>query len=191
MDQKFKQIWEKAFPYQDKRKDKGHAYIVTKFAREILKSEKGDEDIVIPAAILHDVGWSQISEQERMYLFKTMPGSQKDKELRIKHQIEGVKLAKKILKENHYDNRLIKEILNIISEHDTRKGTLNLNEAIMRDADKLWMFSEKGFQADLERRKISVKKWAEYLISVICKLNTKTAKIIAKNELNLRLGHSK
>jgi HD superfamily phosphodiesterase len=186
MNKKFKTIWEKSLPYQDKRDDKGHALIVTNFAEEILKFEKGDENIVIPAAILHDIGWSQIPENERMSLFNVMPGSEKDIELRIKHQIEGVKLAKIILEKVNYDSEMIKEVLAIISEHDTRKDALSLNDSIVRDADKLWMFSPEGFQADLKRREISSKKWKDFLVNVIGKLNTETAKDIAKRELILR-----
>ena len=188
MKKEFKKIWDIALPFQDKRNDKDHASIVMKFAMKLLRSEKGDEDIVIPAAILHDIGWSQILEKERMTLFDCMPDSKKERILKIKHQKEGVRLAKKLLKEVKYDPKLTKEILEIISEHDTRKSILNMNDSILRDADKLWMFSKKGFEADIRRRKISVKKWNHFLLTVIDqKLNTDTAKKIAKQELEKRI----
>ena len=56
----FEKIWETALPYQDQRNDDGHARVTLKYAKELVKLEDGNEDIVIPAIILHDVGYSQI-----------------------------------------------------------------------------------------------------------------------------------
>ena len=58
-----KKIWELAFPYQDKRNDEGHAECVVSYAQKLLLAEKADSNVVIPAAILHDIGWSQLSAE--------------------------------------------------------------------------------------------------------------------------------
>ncbi len=181
-------IRETALPYQDKRDDPGHSRIVTAFAEELLQTESGTESVVIPAAILHDIGWSQIPRETLMKLFDYKPGSEEEKELRLRHQKEGVKLAKKILEQVEYDDNDSKDIIEIISQHDTREGCLNQNDAIVRDADKLWMFSKEGFQADLERRKLSADKWSLYLIQVIERyFFTETARQIARRELGSRI----
>jgi hypothetical protein len=49
----FEKIWETALPYQDQRNDDGHARTTLKYAKKLVKLEDGNEDIVIPAIILH------------------------------------------------------------------------------------------------------------------------------------------
>lgn len=51
----------------------------------------------------------------------------------------------------NYPTELTAEILEIISEHDTRPYFISKNEGLVRDADKLWRFSRTGIEADLER----------------------------------------
>ena len=64
----FNKIWELALPYQDKREDSGHAATSLQYAQKLVELENADEDVVIPAVILHDVGWSQLPEKRRMTL---------------------------------------------------------------------------------------------------------------------------
>jgi HD superfamily phosphodiesterase len=149
----FNKIWEFALPYQDKRDDAGHAETSLKYALKLVDVEKGDEDIVIPAIILHDVGWSQLPEKRRMMVFDPGAKEENRREVVYEHQIEGVKLALKILREVDYPPELTDEILDIISQHDTRKGFISKNEGIVRDADKLWRTSKEGFTAAEARAK--------------------------------------
>lgn len=151
----FKQIWDLALSYQDKRNDKGHAEVVTDYAMKLCEIEDVDENIVIPAAILHDIGWSQLSKKERIDIFYQRENKEARLKLKYKHQDEGVKLAEGILEKASYPEKYIKEILEIISQHDTRKGFLSPNEAAARDADKLWRFSEIGFEKDLRESSIT------------------------------------
>ena len=71
--------------------------------------------------------------------------------VRLRHQEEGVRIAEKVLRQVGYPTDHITEILEIISEHDTRQGFISTNEGLVRDADKLWRFSKTGFDADVER----------------------------------------
>jgi len=147
----FDRIWEAALPYQDKRDDAGHAYVTYTYAQELLALEAGNPDVVLPAIIMHDTGWSKLSRDERFIIFKDGVTPEDEKAVRFKHQDEGVKIAHAILEELRYDPQLSLEILEIISEHDTRDYFISLNEGLVRDADKLWRFSEIGFRADIER----------------------------------------
>lgn len=149
----YQKIWDAALPYQDKRDDAGHAEIVTKFAEKLCVSEKMDDDIVVPAAILHDIGWSRLSDEERFIIFKKDATKEDMLYIRKRHQEEGVKLARKILNNANYPAELINHIIEIISQHDTRKGFLSKEDGIMRDADKLWRYSRAGLEADHRRRK--------------------------------------
>ena len=149
----FNKIWELALPYQDKRDDAGHAETSLKYALKLVELEKGHDDVVIPAVILHDVGWSQLPEKRRMKVFDSGAREEERREVVYEHQIEGVKLALKILREVNYPPEPTDEILDIISQHDTRKGFISKNEGIVRDADKLWRTSIEGFAASEARAK--------------------------------------
>lgn len=89
-----------------------------------------------------------MSVEDRMSVFKY--GVSKEERIRIRneHQIKGVELAQQILKKADYDDKLHQEILEIISQHDTRDGFISNNEGAMRDADKLWRFDIYGFLND-------------------------------------------
>lgn len=185
----YKKIWKLALPYQDKRDDKGHAETVLHYALELLKDEKADENIVIPAAILHDIGWSQLSAEERFHSFVKNRGMKKEYAIRRKHENVGVKLAREVLKKADYNPNLKKEILEIISRHDTRHGFISKNEGIMRDADKLWRYSKTGFWLDVKRFKEPQKKWYENArkkIELQDFFYSKSGKNIALHELRRR-----
>ena len=149
----FKQIWELALPYQDTREDTGHAETSLKYARRLLALEKGNADVIIPAIILHDIGYSQLPEERRMQIFDRDARDEERRGVQYEHQVESVKLAIKILREVDYPANLTDEILEIISQHDTRKGFISTNEGIVRDADKLWRTSKQGFTVAEERAK--------------------------------------
>jgi len=147
----FRKIWETALPYQDKRDDKGHAKIVLDFALEFVKKEKADENVVIPAAILHDLGWSTLPKKESLSIFRESTAEEKIVGAIRKHEIAGVKLAGQILKRVGYPPGMVEEVLEIVSQHDTRVGFISKNEGVVRDADKLWRFSRTGYGIDVKR----------------------------------------
>ncbi len=161
--EKFKNIWWKSLEYQDFRNDRGHAFIVTIYAQQISIDENCNADIVVPSAILHDIGWSQLTEYERMLIFNKNSPKEERLKIRIKHQDESVRLAKNILISVNYKTEHIPEILEIIEQHDTRDGFINKNEGAMRDADKLWRFDDYGFLNDNQNSKITFKDHIESL----------------------------
>ena len=149
----FEKIWETALPYQDQRNDDGHARITLKYAKELVELEDGNEDIVIPAIILHDIGYSQILRERRMLIFDRDATNEEREAVRYKHQAQSVKLGEKILKELNYPDDMIPEILEIISKHDTRKGFISKEEGLVRDADKLWRYSLESFKVNRKQKK--------------------------------------
>ena len=187
-------IWELALPYQDKRDDAGHAETSLKYALKLVEMEKGDEDVVIPAIILHDVGWSQLPEKRRMKVFDPGANEEERREVVYEHQIESIKLALKILREVDYPPKLIDEILDIISQHDTRRGFVSKNEGIVRDADKLWRTSEKGFTVAEERAKKRESERFRQIEKGLKKedyLHTETARQMALEDLKSWEKHKK
>jgi HD superfamily phosphodiesterase len=149
----FNRIWELALPYQDKRDDPGHAEITTKYARELVRLEKGNEDVIIPAIMLHDIGYSQLLKERRLQVFDQNISKENRLAVQMEHQNQGVKLAREILGKLDYPEELVNEILEIISQHDSREGFISKNEGLVRDADKLWRTSKEGLAADQARKK--------------------------------------
>jgi hypothetical protein len=148
----FERIWELALPYQDKRDDSGHAEVSLRYAKELAALENGDEDVILPAIILHDIGYSQLPKERRLLVFDKDAKDEDKRPVVMEHQAESVKLATKILEEVNYPQGLVPEILEIISQHDSRKGFISKNEGLVRDADKLWRTSKEGFAAAEARR---------------------------------------
>jgi len=144
----FKKIYQHAKPYLNTRYNDIHTEICIKFAYRLLEKEGGNMDIVIPAIILHDVGWKKVPQNLQLRAFG--PKAIYPKLNRI-HEKEGVKIAKDILEKVQYDAQRIEEILEIIDGHDSRKEAISLNDKIVKDADRLWRISKKGFQVDIER----------------------------------------
>jgi len=102
-----------------------HACRVTEYAEKLLKLEGGDDQIVIGAAVLHDIG---IHEAERKHNFSS--GKYQ--------QIEGPPIAREILKQLEFDPAQIDEICDIIAYHHSigpMRG--NPNFSILYDADWL------------------------------------------------------
>ena len=183
-------IWEEAIKMQDLRQDRGHARTVTDFAILLCKKLKGNEKIVIPAAILHDIGYYGLDNQLLLDLMNCKLSDGEVKRIKEEHMVNGSKLAEEILIKVNYPKEFIKEIVRIIRNHDYSSACSSKEEKIIKDADKLWRFSEKGFSVDVRRRACKIKEWGDYLLSNIEKegyFQTQEAKNIAKKEIKLRM----
>lgn len=133
-------VWLAAQPFLDVRANDAHTLISYNIARALLRLRpEADEGIVLPAILFHDVGWKFVPEDK-------LAGSIGPKpiypECVRQHEIEGARVAREKLGElGGYD---IGTIGAIIDGHDTRKTALSLNDAIVKDADKLWRFTAHG-----------------------------------------------
>lgn len=159
----YQRIWDLAEKYQDKRDDIGHAKTVLEYAIRLLTIVPADEKIVIPAAILHDTGWSQVKKDDWMKIFQDNVASRDKIVIRVKHEKEGAKLARVILKSVGYDQNPIERIVEIIDGHDTRGSYLSNEEGVVRDADRLSMFSRWGVEYDLRIRNLTPEYYLKYL----------------------------
>lgn len=185
----FNEIKIKSDYMQDLRDDKGHAEIVTLFAKKLCEIFKANEDIVIPAAILHDIGYFGMDKNLISEMMAKKLSEEQEKKIKIEHMERGAKFAEQILCEINYEQKLIKEIVFIIRRHDSNEACDSVEEKIVRDADKLARFSKVGFYADIKRRKCTHLWWYEKLKKNFEKQNyfqTDKAKQIAVEELEKR-----
>jgi HD superfamily phosphodiesterase len=161
----YDRIYEMAKPYLDTRRNDVHISLSYTFARRLLKHyAEADEDIVLPAVILHDVGWKIVPEEKLSGAFGP---NTKDMETRRLHEIEGAKIAEEILRSINYSELKIAEITAIIDGHDSRKESLSLNDALVKDTDKLWRFTPIGVDIDHARFGIERNIYITYLDGII------------------------
>jgi len=150
---------------------------------KLLEKEAGDSDVVIPAVILHDLGWWQVPEELQLRAFGPKAT---DKKLNRLHETEGVSIASEILKNVGYDNDKTSEILAIIDGHDSRLEAISQNDQIVKDADKLFRFSPRGFEINTERfGMVHDQNWKRLYKNVEEWFFTPTAKIFAWEALKV------
>lgn len=105
-----------------------HAKKVLKYAEELLKQEKADWHIVVPASILHDVG---IKAAEQKYGSSTG---------RYQEEL-GPDIARKMLLKAGLKKEDIEEICQIIANHHSPGKVNTQNFKVLYDAD--WMVNLK------------------------------------------------
>jgi len=100
----------------------GHATKVARYAEHIVREEKADPAVAIPAAYLHDIG---IHEAERKY---------QSTEAKYQEE-EGPPVARDILTNLGAREDLIEEVCDIIGHHHHPRPEETVNFKVVYDAD--------------------------------------------------------
>lgn len=132
---------EKYFGIDEKRIN--HAKKVMGYAEELLKSEKADKEIVIPASILHDIG---IKVAEKKY--NSAAGCYQE--------MEGPEIARGILLKEGLGKEEIDEICEIIRHHHSPGKIDTLNFKVLYDADWLANLKDEFNVEDKEKLDIII-----------------------------------
>jgi hypothetical protein len=122
-----------------------HALRVAGHAKEILRHEPGDRELVLAAAFLHDIG---IHEAERKY--GSAAGNLQE--------IEGPPIARNILASLGYDEAFVDEVCEIIASHHSPGEVETDNFRIIWDADWLVNVGEELDLDDTENLKKSINR---------------------------------
>ncbi len=137
-------LWEDAKPYLDVRNNDEHTLVAYGLARALLEQTPGaDESTVLPAILLHDVGWKRVDPNLLLDAIGTNPTR---KDLVFDHERYGVEIASEILTRHRPDDVNIKSVLEIIDGHDTTKEARSINDAVVKDADKGWRTTPHGMK---------------------------------------------
>lgn len=160
-----------------------HIRVALNFALRLLEGGKGDRCVVVPAIILHDVGWNRVPDE----ILEKAFGPKADMSLLRIHEEEGVKIAKSILAKVGYDSRYADEILQIIDGHDTRAKAISINDEIVRDADKLSRYSRSAFWLIVEGLGVTPEEISRALELMVEQwFSMSASKEIAREELEQR-----
>lgn len=137
-------IWDRAKPYLAVRDNDVHTLYAYGIGRALLAAyPDADPDVVLPAILLHDTGWSQVPEDD--VLAAIAPGAGRP-DLVLLHEKEGARIARQILAEVGWDTERCEQVIAIVDGHDSRPAAINLNDALMKDADKLWRLTPHGVE---------------------------------------------
>ena len=179
----FKKVWVYAEPLLKKGIKKDfvlHTRGVVKAIEIICKTEKGNINLLIPAAILHDIGWSKVPIE----LQRSKKDKEKSKALKL-HIEYAPGLIAKILSKLNYDKKVINKIIDIVNSHKFSKPR-DINKRILIDADALSDAFKEQFRSDAKSYKLGYDELAAFRIRNN-KFYTTTAKLIFDKEISKRV----
>ncbi|QCU77659.1 HD domain-containing protein [Citricoccus sp. SGAir0253] len=143
-----RRIWALAAPHLRVRGNDRHSLYAFGIAAALLESHpEAEARVVLPAILLHDTGWSRVPGDE--VLEAIAPGGGRP-DLVLAHEREGARIAEGILGALGHDPGLTARVVEIIDGHDSRREALSIEDAIVKDADKVWRVSPSGLDTIMD-----------------------------------------
>jgi HD domain len=137
-------LWHDARPYLDVRNNDEHTLVAYGVAKALLAQMPGaDEHIVLPAILLHDVGWKRVPQE---LLLEAIGRNPSRPDLVRDHEQYGMEIARGILERHRPEGVDIEAVLAIIDGHDTTRDARSINDAVVKDADKGWRTTPHGMR---------------------------------------------
>lgn len=137
-------VWRAAEPYMRAHKNDVHIPLSFDWAVRLLAHfPQADRDVCLLAILLHDIGWWAI-DMETIIAEGFRSANILTSDVRYRHEAEGVRLAREVLRATGWPQTVIDQVCEIIDGHDTRAEPRHLNDRIVRDADKLWRYEVTG-----------------------------------------------
>lgn len=137
-------MWQAARPYLDVRNNDEHTLVAYGLAKTLLALvPDGQADVVLPAILLHDVGWKKIDHKLLLLAVGKNPTR---KDLVRDHEVFGVEIARQIIADHGQSDVDVDAVLAIIDGHDTVNEARSINDAIVKDADKSWRTTAHGMR---------------------------------------------
>lgn len=161
-DIEFAAVWRAALPYMRARKNDVHIPLSYACAEELLSQHPElDREVVLLGILLHDLGWAVV-DQEAIFSEGFGPNMMQSN-VRIRHEIEGARLAREILLPLGFAPGTVEHVARIIEGHDTRKEAISPEDELVKDADKLWRFTVTGISIACEWFKMTPAQYADRL----------------------------
>jgi len=144
--------------------DWDHILRMVRLCKDLLEYENGDEDIVLPAAYLHDIGWTAVDFTD---FNKATPKVKTNASSFTRHMEQGAVIAGRILSDFEVDQNKIKEIQSIIKVHDLPETVFKMNNisaTLVVEADRLDRYGKTGlarFKTMFGADKLKGQYWEE------------------------------
>ncbi len=172
----YQDFFKTVFPYLHTRTTNVHIATCLPFVQELIAAtpERVDERVIYIGFILHDAGWSQLSETEiadslGVQGLALAGAAVSPKE---KHAIIGKEIAQRVLSEFAFEPPLSEAQKNWICQavlyHDkpwelAQGGDIPIDVKLVCDVDHLWSFTRENFWQDTVRKRVSPVAYAENL----------------------------
>jgi hypothetical protein len=136
-------IWAAVVPETRARSNDIHLPISLAYAERLCAAyPQADPQVVRVAILLHDTGWGRVDEDRiRAEGFR---GNWRKAAIRYEHEKQGCIIAREVLPPLGYSPSFVDAVVDIIDGHDTRPDAKSLEDAMVRDADRLWRFDHAG-----------------------------------------------
>lgn len=139
----FDKLWKAIEPETRTRGNDVHLPVSTAYAERLCDAyPQADRELVIVTIILHDTGWAHVDESR--IISEGFAGDWRKAGIRYEHEREGCQVARRVLPDLGYSADFIDLVCEIIDGHDTRPVAYSLEDALVRDADRLWRFDRAG-----------------------------------------------
>jgi HD superfamily phosphodiesterase len=182
---RYDRIYELAEPYWHTRSNEIHVPGAYALARELVAAHpEADPDVVLPAILLHDIGYMAVPAEDHL---KGLAGAARgwEPDITRRHEIQGAVLAGEILGSVGWDPARIAAIVDIVDGHDSRSDAVSLEDELVKDADKLWRFTESAVRICHVWMELTTERYMEWVGSEIDRwFFTETARGLARRELD-------
>jgi HD superfamily phosphodiesterase len=182
---RYDRIYELAEPYWHTRSNEIHVPGAYALAQELVAAHpEADPDVVLPAILLHDIGYMAVPAEDHL---KGLAGAARgwEPDITRRHEIQGAALAGEILGSVGWDPTRIAAIVDIVDGHDSRSEAVSLEDELVKDADKLWRFTESAVRICHVWMEFTPERYMEWVDSEIDSwFFTETARGLARRELD-------
>ncbi|NMF32389.1 HD domain-containing protein [Corynebacterium ammoniagenes] len=179
----FDRLWKAIEPETRTRANDVHLPIVAAYAERLCDAyPQANRELVLVAAILHDTGWAHVDETR--IISEGFSGNWRKAAIRFEHETEGCKVARRVLPGLGYSPDFIEQVCTIIDGHDTRQVAYSLEDALVRDCDRLWRFDRAGIMASSSWFGMAISDYTDRLQrEILPELITEAAHQMASDDL--------
>lgn len=136
-------IWSAVVPETRARSNDIHLPLSLAYAERLLVAHPdANSELVRVTILLHDTGWGRVDESK--IISEGFGGDWRKADIRFQHEEQGCVIAREVLPGLGYSDEFVDAVCAIIDGHDTRPDAHSLEDALVRDADRLWRFDHAG-----------------------------------------------
>lgn len=136
-------IWRAVVPETRTRGNDVHLPLSLAYAERLCAAYPQAGSLLVRVSILlHDTGWGRVDEE--WIRREGFAGDWRRAAIRYEHEKQGCVIAREVLPPLGYSAAFVDDVCAIVDGHDTRAVAHSLEDALVRDADRLWRFDHAG-----------------------------------------------